>query len=222
MVWLAAFLFCCNGLAAFACPEIDSESHFHKVFENETARVFTLELDRLESTDSYCPKHPYFYLVASEGETTDTKVGHAGWSHRWNSGEARFIAEPAEHTIRNDSAMVHRAIIVEILTKLEFNPLRSNIQGDDFAGDLGSAKATWTISVEHGPMSAEKMQIGPGDKVEVSGRTRVVIALNDMTLQMPHSDFSLQAQGVKVISPESDFSFTNSGRFPAKLVTIAF
>jgi hypothetical protein len=216
------FLFCCHGFAPSACPEIDSESHFHKVFENETARVFTLELERLESTASYCPKYPYFYLVTTEGETTDTKVGHAGWSHRWNSGEARFIAEPAQHTIRNDSATVHRAIIVEILSKLEFIPLRSNIQGDDFAGDLGSAKATWTISVGHGPMSAAKTQIGAGDKVEVRGRTRVVIALDDLALQTPHSDLSLPAQGVKVISPESDFSLTNSGRFPAKLVSIAF
>jgi len=160
--------------------------------------------------------------VTSESQTTDTQAGHAGWSHNWNSGEARFIAEPKQHIIRNETATTHRAIIVEILTKLEFNPLAQNFQTDDFAGDLGSAKATWTISVEHGPMSAVKTQLGPSDTMTISERTRVLIALTDLSLQWAGENLQLSRQDVKGLSPDSDFTTTNTTRFPAKFITIAF
>jgi len=212
----SAHLFCFS-----ACPEID-DSHFQKIYESESARVFTLELGRLESTTSYCPQHAYFYVVTSETETTDTPAGRVGWSHRWNSGEARFVAEPKPHVIRNNMATTHRAVFVEILTKLEFNPLTKNYETDDFTGDLGSAKPTWTVSVEHGPMSAEKTQLGPADGLTISRRARVLIALNDISLHGSGRDIKLAREQVHVISPESDFTVTNVGPFPAKFITIAF
>jgi len=200
---------------------MDGEPHFHKIYESESARVFTLELGRLESTAS-CPQHAYFYVVTSETETTDTPAGRVGWSHRWNSGEARFVAEPKPHEIRNNMAIAHRAIFVEILSKLEFNPLTQNYETDDFTGDLGSANPTWTVSVEHGPMSAVKTQLGPQDKLTVSGRARVLVALNQISLHTTNGEIRLSPHEVEVISPESDFTVTNIGRFPAKFITIAF
>lgn len=221
----------CLGLSLFmfwvpfsvaACFQMDNDPHFHKIYDNDTVHVFTLELARLESTASICTQHPYFYVVTSESETTDTEIGHAGLSHSWTSGEARFVARPKQHSIRNDTATVHRAIIVEILTKLEFNPLDSNYQTDAFSGDLGSAKPTWTVSVEHGPMSAVKTQLGPADNLDVSGRTRILIALSDLSLNGLGKDIELSRQEVQVISPESDFTIHNRGRFPAKFITLAF
>ncbi|HET9741907.1 MAG TPA: hypothetical protein VFQ00_04080 [Terriglobales bacterium] len=211
---------CGTPFLAAACPELDT--HFQKIFENDSARVFTLQLDRLESTSSYCPQHPYFYVVTSDTRTLDTKTGYAGWSHDWHSGEARFVAEPKEHVIRNESATTHRAVVVEILPKLEFNPLSQNYETDDFTADLGSAKPTWSVSVVHGPMSALKTQLGPSDSMNLSGRTRVLIALTDLNLTWAGEDIHLSQQDVKVISPSSDFAITNNGRFPARFITIAF
>src|SRR5690348_16454678 len=116
--YLGLLLSFASAFCFSACPEMDGEPHFHKIYESESARVFTLELGRLESTAS-CPQHAYFYVVTSETETTDTPAGRVGWSHRWNSGEARFVAEPKPHEIRNNMAIAHRAIFVEILSKLE-------------------------------------------------------------------------------------------------------
>lgn len=212
----------CATMAIAACPGMDGDSHFHKIYENDTVRVFTLEIGRLESTTTHCHDHSYFYVVTSESQTTDTQTGHGGWSHNWNSGEARFVAQPKQHTIRNETATTHREVIVEILTKMEFNPLTQNYETDDFTGDLGSAKPTWTVSIEHGPMSAVKTQLGPGDKLDVSGRTRLLIALTDLSLHGLGKDLQLSRQDVQVLAPESDFSFTNITRFPAKFVTIAF
>jgi hypothetical protein len=219
---LGLLLLCCSTLCAAACPEMENDGHFRKIYENDVARVFSLQLGRIESTASYCPQHPYFYVVTSESQTTDTPTGRVGWSHNWNPGEGRFVAQPKQHVIRNETATIHRAIFVELLTKLEFNPLSQNFETDDFAGDLGSAKTTWTVSVEHGAMSSVKTQLGPADKLDISGRTCILIAITDLKLQGLSKDLQLSQQDAQVISPEADFSVTNPGKFPVRFVTIAF
>jgi hypothetical protein len=221
---VAIFLFFGFGAvsALAACSTMGQDSHFRKIYEDQSVRVFTLELGRLESTTAHCHEHPYFYVVTSESQTTDTPQGRGGWSHNWNSGEARFVAEPKQHIVRNETATTHREVVVEILTKVEFNPLTQNYETDDFTGDLGSAKPTWTTSIEHGPMSAVKTQIGPADKLDVSGRTRLLIALTDLSLSGLGKNLQLSRQDVEVLSPDSDFTLTNTARFPAKFITIAF
>src|SRR6185312_6733310 len=158
----------CATSANATCSEMIDDSHFHKIYQNDAVRVYTLELGRLESTTTLCHEHPYFYVTTSESQTTDTTAGHAGWSHNWSPGEARWVAQPRQDVIRNETATSHYEVIVEILTRLEFEPLVQNYQSADFTGDLGSAKPTWTVSTEHGPMTAVKTQLGPGDKLDFS------------------------------------------------------
>jgi hypothetical protein len=201
---------------------MDSDPQFHRIYQTDATRVFTLELGRLETTSSYCHLHPFFYVVTSDSATTDTTQGQAGLSHNWHPGEARFVNGPKQHTVRNDGVNPHREIIVEILSKVDFNPLTQQYAADDFPNDLGSAKPTWTISVEHGPMSAVKTQVAPGDTLETTGRTRLVIALTDINVRVLGKDLQLAAQDYKVLAPESDFSITNTARFPARFITIAF
>lgn len=219
---ICCFFVFSSTLSVAACPQMDSDSHFRKIYENDTVRVFSLELGRLESTTSHCHQHPFFYVVTSDSQTTDTEQGHAGLSHDWYPGAARFVSGPKQHTIRNDSATVHRQVILEILTKVEYNPLVQNYDTDDFANDLGSAKPTWTISVEHGPMSAVKARLAPGERLDVNGRTRLLIALTDVDFQCMSKDLRLAKQDVHMLSPDSDFTVTNTGRFPAEFITIAF
>ena len=64
-------------MAIAACSGMDGDSHFHKIYDNDTGRVFTLEIGRLESTTTHCHDDSYFYVVTSESQTTDTQTGHA-------------------------------------------------------------------------------------------------------------------------------------------------
>jgi len=54
------------------CPGMDSDSHFQKLDETSMVRVFTLQLERLESTAKHCHEHAFFYVVTSDSETNDT------------------------------------------------------------------------------------------------------------------------------------------------------
>ena len=201
---------------------MDGDPHFHKIAESNAVRVFTLNLDRLESTSSICQDHPFFYVVTSESESTDILQDHAGISHKWRPGAARFVPAPEVHIIRNETGTPHREVIVEILSKLESDPFADNYDRDNFPGDLGSAQPSWSVAVEHGAMSAVKSRLAPGYKVEVPSFTKVLIALTDSTLNATSKDFQLSKQDVQVLAPESDFTITNTGRFPARFITIAF
>ena len=209
------------GIAA-PCPQMDEDSHFKKVYESDTVRVFTLELARLESTISHCHKRPFFYVVTSDTRTSDTEEGHAALSHDWYPGAARFVPRAKQHTIQNESATVHRQVVVEIMSSIEYNPLTQNYDTDEFRADLGSAKQTWSTSVEHGPMSAVKTQLGPGDKLDLNPRTRLLIALTDLDLDAGDNKLRLKKQEVEVLSSDTALVLTNTMRFPVKFITIAF
>ena len=210
-----------KGIAS-PCPQMDDDSHFKKVYESDTARVFTLELARLESTISHCHKRPFFYVVTSDSRTSDTEEGHAALSHDWYPGAARFVPRAKQHTIRNETATVHRQVIVEILSTVEYNALTQNYDTDEFRADLGSAKQTWSTSVEHGPMSAVKTQLGPGDKLDLNPRTRLLIALTDLDLDVGDKNLRLKKHEVEVLSSDTALVLSNTTRFPVKFITVAF
>ena len=201
---------------------MDDDPHFRKIAQNEAVRVFTLNLDRLESTSSICQDHRFFYVVTSESESTDILQDHAGISHRWRPGAARFVPGPEVHIIRNETGTPHREVIVEILSKLEFNAFTDSSDRDNFPVSPGSGQASWSVAVEHGAMSAVKSQLAPGYKLDAPGFTKVLIAVTDSMLNAIGRDFQLSKQDVEVLSPESDFTITNTGRFPARFITIAF
>jgi hypothetical protein len=207
-----------------ACAGMDSDSHFHKLDENNNVKVYTLELGRLESTSSHCHEHAFFYVVTSESETSDTLQGHAGVSHKWYPGVARFVQNPETHTVRNESATPLHEVIVEILSRLEYNPLEPGYGGDDFAGPGGvrqSDKTSATL-VQHGAMGGVKAEIVPGDKLSFDASTKVLIALTDGTLEGLGKKFNFSRQDVQLISPDAEFTLTNTGRFPIRFVTISY
>lgn len=206
------------------CQGLDSDSHFRKLDETSTVRVYRLELGRLESTSMLCQEYAFFYVVTSASETSDTLAGHAGISHKWHPGAARFIQNAETHTIRNETATPHHEVIVEILNRLEYNPFNPGTDVDDFSGSGNPqvGNATWSISVQHGAMGAVKVQILAGEKLKFSAATKVLIALSDGTLEGFGKDLHLSAQDVQLISPDSEFTLTNTSRFPVRLIAISY
>jgi hypothetical protein len=214
-------VFFARGFAA--CPEIESDSHYRLLYENSAARVFKLELPRLESTSNHCHEHPFFYVAVTDGETTDTLDGHAGIARKWQIGVSRFVAGPETHVVRNDGGTPFREVVVEILSPLEYNPFRGNYDEDDFpAGVPQVAVTTSTVSVQHGAMSAIRAQVVGGDKIRVPGSTKVLLALTDGKLSGNGQDFDLKRGDIKPISADSEFDLTNTGRLPIRFVTISF
>lgn len=209
------------------CLDVADEPHHQLLFQNQDARVFLLELPRLASTQSHCHSHPYLYIVAGPGRSSNTVDGHAAMTRDWNGPEARFIYPPMTHVIRNEFINPYRELIVETMHGLEYNSLDGNYDGDLFPGDFGDAKPTWTVSFSRGSLTASKTQLAPGAELSVSSPNHVLLALTDLELHKqgadgPDQSIQLGAQEVKILPGGSEFKLTNSGSRPARFILVEF
>jgi hypothetical protein len=209
------------------CLDLADEPHHQLLFQNQDARVFLLELPRLASTRSHCNSHPYLYIVAGQGRSSNTLEGQVAITRDWNGPEARFIYSPKQHVVRNESISPYRELIVETMHGLQYNSLDGNYDGDLFPGDLGDAKPTWTVSFSRGALTASKTQLAPGAELSVSSPNHVLLALSDLELRRQLSDGStktleLNAQEVNILPGGSDFKLTNTGQRPAKFILVEF
>jgi hypothetical protein len=145
-----------------SCLDVGDEPHHKLVFQNADARVYLLELPRLASTISHCHSHPYVYIVAGSGTTSNTVEGRGTMSHDWSTSETRVVYTPMQHVIRNESLNTHRELVIELLHNVSYDPLSGSYENDLFPSDLGSARPTWTVSFSLGAMTASKNQLAPG------------------------------------------------------------
>jgi len=72
---LASFFMNTGVAQSASCRDAAEESHHRVLLESSGMRVFLLELPRIASTDSFCYRNPYVYLVVSEGRSSTTAEG---------------------------------------------------------------------------------------------------------------------------------------------------
>jgi hypothetical protein len=214
------------------CLDVADEPHHQLLFQNQDARVFLLELPRLASTKSHCNSHPYLYIVAGQGRSSNTVEGQATISRDWDGPEARFIYSPKTLVIRNESINPFRELIVETMHGAQYNSWDGNYDSDLFPldperADPGDFKPTWTVSFSRGALTASKTQLAPCAELSVSSPNHVLLAVTDLDLRKQGPDGSdlavqLSAQEVKILPGGSEFKLTNSGQRPAKFILVEF
>jgi len=215
------------GARAAECLDAADESHHQLLYQNSDARVLLLELPRIASTQPHCHAHPYLYIVTGESRSSTTPEGKATFSHDWNAGEARFIYSPEKQVIRNEAMIPFREVIVETLHSVQYNPLDPSNDRDLFPGDLGSAKATWTVSFTRGQLTAYKTQLAPGDNATFGSSNHVLIAITDVKLQRSKEkadpdEIELDAQEARIVAGGSPLKLTNAGTHSATFIVIEF
>jgi hypothetical protein len=225
----ALFLLCGAFASAQsgACLDVADESHHQLVFQNESVRVFILDLPRLAATESHCHSHPFLDVVVSEGRSSNTLQGRSGISHDWVGPEARFFYPPMQHVVRNESNSVYRELIVETLRQANYESQGGNYDVDLFPSDLGSTKATWTVSFSRGALTASKSQLAPGAEIAISGAGHVLLALTDLDLRTqvpgkPAEELHLSTQEVRILPAGSSLTLANAAKDAAKFVLVEF
>ena len=210
------------------CTDVGNERYHQLLMETQDARVFLLELPRLASTQAHCHSHPYFYVVAGEGSSSNTPDGGVTYSHQWHSAEARFVYGPVKHVVHNEGINIYREVIVESKRQIQFNPLDGNYDTDVLVGDLGSTKPTWQISATRGALTATKVQLAPGASFPMGSPNHVLIALSDLSLQnkregMPTAEsIELNQQDVHVFRGGQSEELTNEGARAARFIVVEF
>jgi hypothetical protein len=180
------FLLTATGVATAqsgSCLDVGDEPHHQLLFQNADVRVYLLELPRLASTISHCHSHPYVYIVAGSGTTSNIIEGRGTMSHDWSASETRVVYAPMQHVLRNESVNPHRELVVEMLHNVSYDPLSGSYDSDLFPSDLGGTKPTWTVSFSLGAMTASKTQLAPGAQLSVSSASRMLLAISVLELR---------------------------------------
>jgi hypothetical protein len=210
-----------------SCLDVAEEPHHHLVFQNDAARVYILELPRLEATKMHCHTHSFLMVAAVDGETSRAKPGQAGISHAWRAGEARFVYAPITHTVENQLGSPYRELIVESLRTVSYDPLVTSYDTDDFPGDPGDTMPSWNVGFTRGAITAVKSQLAAGAATNLNDPDHVLLALSDVELKIETKaeaakTLKLAAQEVVAIPGGSAHTVTNTGANSAKFVTVEF
>jgi hypothetical protein len=70
-----------------ACTDAADEPHHQLLYQNDSTRVLLVDLPRLASTASHCHPHPYLFVIAEAGRSSNTLQGQGNMSHDWYGGE---------------------------------------------------------------------------------------------------------------------------------------
>jgi hypothetical protein len=205
------------------CHDVSEDSHYSVVYENSRVRVLTLELPRLASTGSVCNKSAYLSIVTTESRTLVAPAGIAGVTYNWYPGAARFHYAPVARTIRNETDVAHREVVIETFSKLDYNPVNGNYDGDEFQGDLRSVKATTSSSFTRGGLTAYRVQLAPGDTFSLSDADHLVIALNDISLAGDNGkSIDLGRSDLTVLTLGRINSVKNTNKMSAQFIVVDF
>ena len=213
----------CFITAQSNCRDVSEDLHYSVVYENSRVRVLSLELPRLASTSSVCNKSAYLSIVTTPSQTTSIREGYAGVRHEWNPGEARFHYTPFARTIRNENDTIHREVFIETFLKVDYNPLNSGYDTDEFPADLRSVKATTSNGFSRGGLTAIRIQLAPGDTFSLSQSDHAVIALNEISLAGDHGNsVDLGRSDVTVLTLGRVNSLKNTNKTPAQFIVVDF
>jgi hypothetical protein len=226
LICLALFVLTSTAFGSQKCLDAADEPHHRLIFGNKDVRIFELQLARLESTSVYCYAGPFINIIPRESRTTRTNSGHGGITTDWGAGDSRFVLTPVERTVRNETNVTHREIVIESHRKVEYNLLRNNLDNDEFPAVVDSHQPTWTVYFTRGSLSAQKTQLAAGDHISVATPDHLLIALEDLNLSLEGSkkakEIRLNKTESAVLEGGTAITFTNQAKAPAKFILVEF
>jgi hypothetical protein len=225
-ITLASFVTNRGVAQSTSCRDAAEESHHRVLLESRGMRVLLLELPRIASTDSFCYRNPYVYIVLSEGRSSITAEGKGTFSRDSSGSETQLVYEPQKQVIRNESGRTFREVIVELPHVELYDPLRDSLTSDMFPSDLGTVKPTWTVSFTRGGVKFSKVQLAAGDTLSLSGGRNLLVALTDLSFRNTQGgvleSLDVQAQEVSTLSSGTGSRVTNDSRGPARFILIEY
>jgi hypothetical protein len=112
-------LFICLAILAIpsAAPEVEiiAEPHHHLVLENQSVRVFKVDVPPHSDTLMHWHRHDYIYVTLGDTEVVNAVKDKPPVTLKLRDGETRFSPATFAHIARNLSDQPFRNITIEIL-----------------------------------------------------------------------------------------------------------
>jgi len=227
---ISALLFLAIALSAQTTGEVEitAEPHHHQVFENESVRVFSVEVAPHEATLLHRHRHDYVFVSLGPANVSNEVEGKAPVTLKLQDGEARFTPGGFAHIARNLADTPFRNIAVELLQDEKAHQSPPPKWDEERGLHVFQGGTQDILFVKDGVRVAE-VELQPGGVVPKHHHSgpHLAVAVTDLDLvsnvegrgPMPEH---LKAGEVKWLPGGYTHTVTNMSKQPAKIVTLEF
>jgi quercetin dioxygenase-like cupin family protein len=227
---LALLLFFMPLVAALAqAPEVEitAEPSHHLALDNESVRVFRVEVAPHASTLMHRHRHDYLFVTLGDSHVSNEAAGKAPVELKLADGETLFVPGNFAHIARNLSDQPFRNVTIELVRdeKLRNAPSPWPMEGGDKDFPGGHVKVLFV----HDGARASQVELQPGATVPSHHHDgpHLLVAVSDLDIRsdvegqgpMPGK---FKAGDIKWLPGGYTHTLTNVGASVARLVTVEF
>jgi quercetin dioxygenase-like cupin family protein len=205
--------------------EITNEAHHHFAFENEYVRVFKVEVAPHDATLMHRHRHDYIFVTVGASDVSNEVEGKPPVELKLQDGETHFLPGNFAHIARNLAASPFRNVTIELLKDKKAGTAKWDEERGLHVLQGGTREI---LFVKDGARVAE-IELQPGGIVPKHHHNgpHLVIAITDLDLRSDiegrgPTPAQLKAGDAKWMPGGYTHLLTNSGKQPAKFVTVEF
>jgi quercetin dioxygenase-like cupin family protein len=225
-------------LTAQSAPEVEitAEPHHHLAFANDQVRVFNVDVPPRTETLMHRHRHDYIYVTLGDAEVVNAVQGKDPVTVKLQDGQTGFLSGGYAHLARNLSTQPFRNVTIEILQdeKLRQSPAHWDpAHPDEDRGlDVLHGGTKEILFVKDG-IRVSEFELQPGGMVPTHHHAgpHLLVAITDLDLlsnvegQGPMSGpmpGHFKSGNTKWLPGGYSHTLTNTGKTPAKFVTLEF
>ncbi|MFY9819958.1 MAG: cupin domain-containing protein [Thermoanaerobaculia bacterium] len=218
-----------HGAAAEApAVEITAEPSHHLALENENVRVFKVEVAPHAATLMHLHGHDYLFVAIGDAHFMNEVQGKAPAEVKLADGEVRFASAPLTHAVKNLADTPFRNVTVELVQDAKLRQAPSPWPPES-EGNRELPGVHLKVLFIHDGARVSEVVIQPGATVPSHHHDgpHLVVAVSDLELRSDVEgrgpvNTSIKAGDVHWIPGGFTHTLTNTGKSPARLVTVEF
>jgi quercetin dioxygenase-like cupin family protein len=216
-------------LAALTTPEVEitSEPSHHLALENESIRVFKVEVAPHASTLMHRHRHDYVFVTLGDAHVSNEVEGKPPVDLNLADGETRFVPGNFAHVAKNLSDQPFRNVTIELLQDEKLGQTPSHWPEE--SGEKAFAGGRSRILFVKDGVRVSEVNLEPGAIVPSHHHDgpHLLVAVSDLDVRsdvegkgpMPGK---FKSGDVKWLPGGYTHTLTNVGKSPARFVTVEF
>jgi quercetin dioxygenase-like cupin family protein len=222
-----AFLVAAVALFAQTTAEVEitAEAHHHLAFENEYVRVFKVEVAAHDSTLMHRHRHDYIFVTVGSSDVSNEVEGKPPVELKLQDGDTHFLSGNFAHIARNLAPTPFRNVTIELLK----NDKAAGAKWDEERGLQVLHGGTQEILFVKDGARVSEVELQPGGMMPSHHHNgpHLVVAITDLDLRSEiegrgPAAAQLKSGDAKWMPGGYTHTLTNTGKQPAKFVTVEF
>jgi quercetin dioxygenase-like cupin family protein len=227
-LWLLLAL---STLSAQTIPdvEITAEPHHHLTLQNESVRVFTVDVPPHADTLMHWHRHDYLFVTLGATEVVNAVKGKPPVTLKLQDGETHLVPTGFAHIARNLSNQSFRNVTIELLQDEKLRQLEKegHAKWDETRGLEILPGGTKQILFVKDGVRVTEFELQPGGAIPptLHAAPQLLVAISNLEIRTnakPHPSTHLNSGDTIWLPANHSRTLTNAAPRAAKFVTLEF